>query len=294
MLLHWKEPLHAFVKRLGDDDFRAIIQLVIIGLVILPALPNRAFGRYEVINPFQIWLMVVLIVGISLGAYVAYKLLGARVGTVLSGVLGGLISSTATSVSYARRSRSSPELTTAAAVVVVLASTVVFIRVIVEVAVVAPDTLSTVAPPILLMGLVLLIVAAVLYRRARGSLAQPDDIEPPSDLKAAISFGLVYALVLLAVAVAQEHFGDRGLYVVAALSGLTDMDAITLSTAQLVRTDQISAGIGWRLILVGSMSNLVFKGAAVAALGNARLLTRIAVAFAIAFVAGIAILFFWP
>jgi uncharacterized membrane protein (DUF4010 family) len=107
-LLHWKRRLHGFVRRIGREELHAVVQMVLIGLVILPVLPNRAFGPYAVINPFQIWLMVVLIVGISLAAYVLSRLVSARQGTLVAGILGGLISSTATTVSYSRRSVDSP------------------------------------------------------------------------------------------------------------------------------------------------------------------------------------------
>lgn len=126
VLLHWKKPLHSFIERFGEADVRAIIQLVLIALVILPILPNRSYGPYGVLNPFEMWLMVVLIVGISLGGYIGYVFFGAKAGTLLGGILGGLISSTATTVSYARRTRQSPELSTLAALVIMIASTIVF------------------------------------------------------------------------------------------------------------------------------------------------------------------------
>ncbi|MHC4946966.1 MAG: MgtC/SapB family protein [Planctomycetota bacterium] len=294
VLLHWKQPLHGLVDRLGEDDFRAIVRLVLIGMVILPVMPNRAYGPYAVINPFEIWLMVVLIVGISMAAYVAQRLLGARVGTLLAGVLGGLISSTATTVSYARRSRLRPAETAAAALVVMLASTVVFGRVLAEVAVVAPSQLETVGPPLAAMMLVMLLVGAGGFAWSRSALAPPEKEAPPSDLKAAVIFGLLYAAVLVAVAAAKEHFGDAAMYVVAALSGLTDMDAITLSTAQLMKAGSVETSTGWRLILVGGLANLVFKTGAVALLGSRGLLGRVAVLFGLSLAGGVALLLFWP
>jgi uncharacterized membrane protein (DUF4010 family) len=294
VLLAWKEPLHRFVERLGAAEFRALTRLVLVALVILPVLPNRTYGPYDVLNPFQIWLMVVLIVGISLFAYVAYKLLGARVGTLLGGVLGGLISSTATTVSYARRSRSSPGDVPLAALVIMIASTVVFGRVLLEIGLVAPGIFGVMAPPIAVFMGIMAILTAVLFARTGDSVEELSEQEPPSDLKVAIVFGLLYAAVIFAVAAAQERFGEQGMYVVGALSGLTDMDAITLSTAQLVKSDRLDAGIGWRIVLVAILANLILKGAMVAFLGDRRLLGRIAVLFALGFVAGAALLAFWP
>jgi uncharacterized membrane protein (DUF4010 family) len=293
LLLHWKRPLHEFARRIGPDDFQAIIRVVLVALVILPVLPNQAYGPYGVLNPFQMWLMVVLIVGISLSAFVVYKLMGPQSGTVAVGILGGLISSTATSVSHARHSREYPNDTDAAALVIFIASAIVFVRVIVEIAIVAPGILAVTVPPLAtMMGIMVLIAGGAFMVTARRITAMSDR-RPPSSLKAAIIFGLLYGVVLLAVAAAREHFDQRGLFVVAALSGLTDMDAITLSTAQLVRTGDLTAETGWRLILVGAMANLVFKGGVVAALGHPRLLGRVALLFALSLPGGALILAFW-
>jgi hypothetical protein len=237
---------------------------------------------------------VVLIVGISLAAYIASKLLGARVGTLLGGALGGLISSTAATVSYARRTRGAAEAVDGAAIMIVIASTIVFVRVLFEVAVVAPEVLTAVAAPLGVVLALLGAIAAASYARARRALRPPAHIGAPSDLRAAIVFGGLYAAVLFAVALAKEHLGERGLFAVAALSGLTDVDAITLSTAQLLKAGRLDLDTGWRLILTGALANLVFKAAAVAVLGHRRLFARIALQFGIALAGGAAVLAFWP
>jgi uncharacterized membrane protein (DUF4010 family) len=294
LLLHWKQPMHAVVQRLGEQDVNAAMRLVLIGLVILPILPNRTYGPYGVLNPFEIWLMVVLIVGISLASYIAWRLFGARMGTLLGGALGGLISSTAATVGYARRTRQTPGDANGAAVMILIASTVVFVRVLFEVSVVARAWLVPLGAPVFAMLVIMAAIAAVTWLRTRSALTVQDEAEPPSDLRAAILFGLLYGAVLVAVAFAREHAGTGGLYAVAALSGLTDVDAITLSTAQLVRAGRLEVETGWRLILVGAMANLVFKGAAVAALGHARLTRRVASLFAVALAGAAIILVAWP
>jgi uncharacterized membrane protein (DUF4010 family) len=293
-LLHWKRPLHAFVQRLGESEFRGIIQLALIALVILPLLPNRSYDPYGVINPFEIWLMVALIVGISLGGYIGFKFWGGSAGAIICGVLGGLISSTATTVSYARRARRAENISDVATVVLLIASTIVFARVMVEVAVVAPGILPTVGPPLMAMMAIMIMVSALAHRgEADGFKALPVE-EDPAEIKAAVIFGLLYAGVLFAVAAVKEHFGDAGLYAVAALSGLTDMDAITLSTAQMIKKGSLEPEMGWRMILIGALSNLVFKFGVVAALGSRRLRARIAATFGAALLGGVAILLFWP
>ena len=301
VLLQLKAPLHRMVDRLGDADARAIMQFVLISLVILPLLPNRTFGPYQVLNPREIWWMVTLIVGIGLAGYLAYRFLGERAGTLLGGVLGGLVSSTATTVGYSRRASAQPALSPLAAVVVVIASSVVFVRVAIELVSVAPNVVSVTLPPLVAMAAWMALVAWIAYRRHRPAKTKPendDDSElelgNPSELGTALLFGGLYALVLLAVAAAQDLLGERGLYAVAVLSGLTDMDAITLSTARRMTTGDLEPTLGWRLILVASLSNLAFKLAVVAVVGPRRLLSRLAGLFAIAGAGGLVILFVWP
>ncbi len=292
-VLLWAKPqLHDFAGRLGEQDFRAIMQFVLISGVILPILPNRAFGPFSVLNPQQIWWMVVLVVGIGLAAYVAYKLLGSRGGTIVAGLLGGAVSSTATTVGAARRTAKTPEASGSAAIVICLAAGVVFLRVLLEIAVAAPAFLSVAAVPFGALLVLFLLLAAFLWKRqSRDSEPLPAH-ENPSELKPALLFGLLYGIVLFATAAAREYFGVSGLYAVSALSGLTDVDAITLSTAQLVRTGRLDPAIGWRLILIALLANLLFKGAAIAALGSRRLLVRIAGPFLLALVVGILLLIF--
>lgn len=294
VLLQWKAPLHRFVALIGERDIRAITQLILIALVVLPALPNRTFGPYGVLNPFQIWAMVVLICGISLAGYVAYRIWGTRGGTLLTGFLGGVISSTATTVSYAGRSKRLPGSSEVGALVILIASTVVFARVSLELVVVAPDLVGGLLPPLLTMMAAMLVMSGFLYRTTRTGESGLEVDEDPSDLRAALTFGALYAAVLLAIAFAREHLGSQGLFLVAGLSGLTDMDAITLSTAQLIEAGRVDTATGWRMILVGGMSNLLFKAGAVAVLGSRDLLRRVAIAFALSIAVGVTIILLWP
>ncbi|MEC9486500.1 MAG: MgtC/SapB family protein [Prosthecochloris sp.] len=294
LLLQWKQPLHGFVKRIGKSDIQAIFRLVLIAMVVLPVLPDRTYGPYDVLNPSHIWLMVVFIVGISVTGYMVSRFFGARAGSLLGGVLGGLISSTATTISYARRSRSSPETAPLAAMVIMIASTIVFLRVAFEIAVVAPRILPDVVPQFAVMCAYMTVISAGAYLLARDSRADVPEAEDPSELSAAVMFGALYALVLVAVAAAKESFGDQGLYVVAAISGLTDMDAITLSTTRLIEAGRLPVETGWRMMLVGALSNMLFKGGAVALLGHGRLFRRVALLLGLSIAGGIALLVFWP
>ena len=294
VLLHMKGQLHGFVSRLGDKDLKAIMQFVLISLVILPVLPDRTYGPFDVLNPRQTWWMVVLIVGISLGGYIVYKFFGQKAGSLLAGLLGGLISSTATTVSYAKLSRTGEGAARLPTVVILLASTVVYGRLLLEIAVVAPAFLRIAAGPMVILLTLMGVVALYFWFRWREGPAEMAAQENPSELKPAILFGALYAMALLAVAAAKHFFGDRALYVVAALSGLTDVDAITLSSSQLVAAGRLDGGQGWRIIVTATLANLVFKASMIAALGQRRLLLRVAAVYGIVVAAGLILLLFWP
>jgi uncharacterized membrane protein (DUF4010 family) len=290
LLLHLKPELHGLAERLEDEDVRAIMQFVLIAFIVLPVLPNQAFGPFQVINPYDIWRMVVLIVGISLGGYIIYKFWGQQAGTVFGGILGGIISSTATTVSYARRTKEAPDSATMAALVVMIASTIVYIRVLIEIQVVGPSFLPAAAPRIGAMLAVSIILCGLWWTRVRKQTTEVPEQENPTELRPAIVFGVLYALVLLAVAIARDQFGNRGLFIVAGISGLTDMDAITLSTARLVDAGKLDGNQGWRMVIIAAMSNLVFKGGIVALTGHPRLMREIAILFGISLAAGAGVL----
>ncbi|NLE38367.1 MAG: MgtC/SapB family protein [Pirellulaceae bacterium] len=297
VLLQFKPELHNFAKRLGDADLRAIMQFVLITCIILPVLPNKTYGTLDVLNPRETWLMVVLIVGMSLGGYITYKFLGCNAGILLGGLLGGAISSTATTASYSRRAGSGSLGPSAAAVVILIASTVVFGRVLIEIAVVAPRLLQVAAAPIGIMALLTGLPSLAIWFRVRRTPAPMPEQENPTHLKSALLFGVMYALVLFALAAVREYAGNEYLYFVAGLSGLTDMDAITLSTARLVRdtkaADPTILENGWRMIVVACMANLVFKAGIVAVMADRRLLRQILPLFAIPLAGGALLLLFW-
>ena len=294
ILLQLKPEMHRFAETLGNDDLKAIMQFVLITCIILPVLPNQTYGPFDVFNPWKTWLMVVLIVGMSLGGYIVYKFLGRDAGILLGGILGGAISSTATTVSYSRMARGKREITHVAAIVVMVASTVVFVRVLIEIAVVSPRFLSTSVIPITALMLMTAIPAILMWYRVRKQPSQMPEQENPTQMKSALVFAAMYAIVLVALAAAKTHMGIRALYVVSALSGLTDMDAITLSTADLANSDAAILADGWRLIVVAALANLVFKAVMVGMLGGRRLFFEVTMLFGIPMVGGILLLLYMP
>ncbi|MBN2319863.1 MAG: MgtC/SapB family protein [Acidobacteria bacterium] len=296
LLLYGKEHLHSLVHSVSRDEFRAIFQLILIALVILPILPNRAYGPYNVLNPFHIWLMVVLIVGISLGGYVISRVLGTGKGALVSGIIGGIISSTATTAGFSRKSREEGVSIPLSAFVILAASTVVFFRVALEMGIAAPQILPTVLPQLLSMAAITGFICGIFYilhlRKVKAET--PAETKDPANMKMAVVFGLLYAVVLFAVAAAIDEAGGSGMYIIAGLSGLTDMDAITLSTAQLLKQQRIGIDMGWKMILIGALANMIFKLAIVGVLGHRRLLRLLAVYFGIIILGGILLIAFWP
>lgn len=238
--------------------------------------------------------MVVLIVGISLAGYVAYKLLGGVGGVIVSGILGGLISSTATTVSSARGSRGRPGTAPLVALLVMIASTIAMARVIFEIGVVAPAIFPQLAMPLGAMLAAMVVISAAGYFFTKEKKAEPLTQENPAQFKAAVVFAIIYGVIKLVVAAAREYLGTGGLYVVAVISGLTDMDAITLSTARMVDGQGLEPGVGWRVVLIAAMSNLAFKAGAVAVLGTRRLFGHVALLFGLSMACGAVILWLWP
>jgi len=294
LLLHWKDPLHRFAGAIGDTDMRAMMQFVLISMVILPILPRKDFGPYDVFNPFEIWLMVVLIVGMSLAAYVAYKVFSSRTGVILSGLLGGMISSTATTVSAARQTHKSTHGAGLGALIVMIASAVSFARVLAEIGIFASGKFTSLAMPIGAMLGAMVVITAGSFFLTRREDSQPPEQKNPAQLKTALIFAGLYAAIKYATAAAKDHFGSSGMYVVGVISGLTDMDAITISTSRMVAGDQLDAVVGWRTILIAGMANLAFKGGAVAMLGSRAMFFRVAMLFGLSLAAGGLILWLWP
>jgi len=294
ILLHSKEPMHIFVHKMGPKDIAGIMQLVVISLIILPLLPNRAFGPLGVLNPFDIWRMVVLIVGLSLTGYIIYKLVGGAASAALGGILGGIISSTATTVSWARRARTAPAAQSLAVVVVLIASAVAYLRVVIEVSLIAPSKLGALLPALLAAVAWVSAIAAIAFLLFRGEHQQMPEPANPAELKSALVFGMIYALVTVAIAAVKQYFDPSALYGVALISGLTDMDAITLSLSRMVESNQLEPQNAWRLIVAASLANIVFKGVAATILGGWQFGLRLAPFFAAVLLGGVVLIWLWP
>jgi uncharacterized membrane protein (DUF4010 family) len=295
VLLHWKKPLHSWVDRLGDRDFEIIVRFVLIALVILPVLPDKDIGPYAAFNPFTAWFMVVLIVGINLVGFIAFRLVGTSAGGWLAGLLGGLVSSTATTISYAGLSKREPDLGPIAALVILVASAVVYGRVLVELVIVAPDLATSMVGPAVTFTAILLGLSAAAFRAVRSKTdTDLPERENPARISQALVFAALYVIILFGVAAARELVGSEAVYAVAFISGLTDVDALTLSVAQLYSGGETPGFDAWRVIFLATLSNLLFKIVAASFLGSPELRKWMLGTGAVAMAAGIGVLLLWP
>ncbi|HRH80165.1 MAG TPA: MgtC/SapB family protein [Thiobacillaceae bacterium] len=260
VLLYFKAELENVSKSLTRTDLVSILQFAVLSFVILPVVPNEGFGPYLALNPYQAWWMVVLVSGLSLAGYGALRLAGQRHGTLLTGLFGGVASSTATTLAFSRHGRRSPVQAGTAAMVILLANWVVLVRLGIMVAVVSPALLTAILPVLgsgLVAGLVVLIIH---WRRLGEQKTAPElEISNPTEIKSALTFGLLYSGVLLASAWLSDWVGSRGVYAVALASGLTDVDAITLSSLRLFGLGTLVAPDVVTTVLLAVLSNIVFK-----------------------------------
>jgi uncharacterized membrane protein (DUF4010 family) len=292
-LLYFKPELRGLSQRMTRRDLVSILQFSALTFVILPILPNQNYGPYAAFNPYQAWMMVVLISGMSLAGYVALHWADQRYGVPLLGFLGGLVSSTATTLLYARQSKVSVSMVRLSAVIILIASQVVLIRLIVISVIVSPALLRHILP---VMGLGLLFgIISTLFNwnklRSDGELPMPETSNP-TEIHAALSFGLLYGVVLLCSAWLNDIAGSSGLYVVALISGITDVDPVALSSLRLFSLDKLGSSEAVTAIAIAFISNMAFKFGIVAFIGGKQLAKHVATGFA-AIATGVALgLFF--
>ena len=261
-LLSLKRILHTQVHRLTPQEVSGALKLLFISVVMLPLLPNQAFGPYSVLNPYVIWWMVVAITGLGFVAYVSMRMAGQRSGILLTAVLGGLVSSTAMTLTLARLSKALPRPNTLSAGLL-LSSALMFPRVLAVSAVVAPALLSVLTWPLALaMGCYLAGAAWLALVGVKGApeVNEPLDsgLQNPFQIGQALRFTLVLVLIMFAVEVARTYFGDAGVWVMAAISGAADVDAINLSLSRIAG-DELSLQLAGQGILIAALSNSLFK-----------------------------------
>ncbi|MBN2095323.1 MAG: MgtC/SapB family protein [Candidatus Aenigmarchaeota archaeon] len=260
-VLYLKEKLHKTLQSISEEEVYGTLAFAIIAFVVLPFLPNQAYGPLEVLNPYTIWLMVVLICAIGYIGYLLTRIFGSRNGIGLTGFLGGLVSSTAVTLAMAEKSKDEKNKTPANMLVLgaVVANTVMFIRVATAVLIVNSSLLPALLPALLVMGIVGIIFAGLLWQSSGKSCCETEvEHKSPFRLEPALTFGAFFAVVLFGLKAAQVYFGSAGIYLASVLSGFIDVDAVTLSMATIAGNG-LTAEIAASAIILAVMSNTMIK-----------------------------------
>lgn len=272
VLLELKLQTRKLVLNITHADVYATLTFAVITLIILPVLPSRGYGPppFDVLVPYNIWLMVVFISGISFLGYILIKIVGAQRGVGLTGLLGGLASSTAVTLSFAQRSRDITGLERPFAMAILLAWSVMFVRVMIEVAVINQALFRIVWIPLTAALVVSAAYCIYLYRiQSTGKQEEQDKFKNPFELGPALTFGLIYAVILLVANTARIYLGNTGIYLSSIASGLADVDAITLSLAELSRdAHDLDLQTASRGIVLAAVSNTLVKGGIVLGMGS--------------------------
>lgn len=280
-LLYLKPELTGITQKLDRRDLYSLLQFGTLTFIILPLLPNRAFGPYMAFNPHHVWLMVVLIVGLGLVGYLSVRMLGERVGGPLLGLLGGLVSSTVTSLIYSRQVRENPDSTPMASTIIQLANLVLNVRMMLFTAALAPAALpqvATVMAPGLLVGLV---VTLARYHRQKTSEPRPQlQLSNPADLKLALGFAAAFAIIMVIAAWLNAEFGRTGVFTVAIISGANEVDAIVLTVLNLFAQHRFEVISSATAIALAVGSNALFKFTLILTLGGRDLAMRCLPTFA--------------
>jgi uncharacterized membrane protein (DUF4010 family) len=269
VLLVAKPKLEAFSRALSQEELTAALELAVITVIVLPLLPSRGFGPWEVWNPREIWMVVVLVTALSFVGFVAMRLLGERRGMAVTGAVGGLVSSTAVTMAMAERSRGADALSRAAAAAAVVASSIMPLRMAVLAGAVNAGILPRLLPVVFVMALAGLVAAWVLSRRRDEPSESSSQIKNPFSLVAALSFAAIYAVVLIVVRGAGVYFGAGGTYAAAGLSAVADVDAVTIAFSRLGPGDTL-----WRMpaaaVTVAAVANTLVKMAIALGMGSPR------------------------
>lgn len=271
ILLAFKEMFHRWVERLSWEELRAALVLLAMSLVALPVLPNRDMGLYGIFNPYDLWLLSILLAGVSFAAYAAVKLFGQARGLVLAASVGALVSSTASTVYIARRNREAPEgliIHTGAALLV---GAVMAARIGAIVIALAPSLLTRTAAPVVIFIVVSAALAGLLLWRGHRD-AQADDAPPmksPFELKGVLQFTLLLGVIMAASKTVQALFGAQGLLPVAAIAGLVDVDAITLTVGRMA-SQGLDPAVAASAVLLAAAVNTLSKTVMGSVIGGRR------------------------
>ncbi|WP_345985834.1 MgtC/SapB family protein [Sulfurimonas sp. HSL-1656] len=279
VLLEIKPRLREFESHLSSTDISAAVLLLAMSFVVLPVLPNTMIGPYELFNPYKTWLMAVIIAAISFVGYAAVKLWGHQRGLFITGAAGGLISSTGVAVSLSKMFAGQTTLLNNYAAGVAIACTFMYLRVLFEAAVISPALAKALAPAYLAATAAGLLFTYYLYSRSQSAdirLENQAMTKNPLQLSEALKFGLLFGIIYGAIAFTENRFGDIGVYIVSFISGITDVDAITLSLSELTRDQKLAMTTAMNGIVIASVTNSLVKLGIVFWIGGLKLGWRVA------------------
>lgn len=286
-LLRFKHTLHSWLKKLEERELHAALLLLLISVVLLPALPNRGYGPWQVLNPYEIWWMVVLVAGISFVGYFTMKLAGTQKGVLLTALTAGLASSTALTLHFSRLSTKQKGMNNLFAAGILVACGTMFLRMLLISSFINPALFKLLIMPIAAMTAVTLFSAAVVWRKsAGGETGEFVRLINPLELKAALFFGALLVLVILLGELAIHYFGEAGIYVLALVSGIADVDPINLTLSRMSLTD-LSLDVAVLGIVIASCANTLLKAGLAVAVGGAVLGVRVLVPLTMSVAAGL-------
>lgn len=261
-----------FRKNITKEDIRSV-SLLVTGFIILLFLPDKMLGPYALFNPYKTWLMVLIISGISFSGYVSIRLFGSRNGILMTGVLGGLISSTAVSISLSGIAKEHPNHSSSFAAGIVMACTLMFLRVLFEVFVLDIELARILLPIFVSAALLGALYGFYLYSGSNHFNIDPqttESMQNPLQISTSLKFGLLFGLIYGVIKVASLKYGDVGVYVVSALSGVSDVDAITLSLSTMAKEGTLDMQVALLGIAIASAVNTVVKSIVVYWIGGLR------------------------
>lgn len=293
LLLTLKAPLHRIAGAVSEQEILAILKFAVVALILVPLLPARALGPYGALEPRRLGIIVVMLAGVSLVGYLLVRLAGGRAGWPLAGLLGGLVSSTAVTLSFSGRARESREIVRALAVGILLASTILYARGAVVILLLDRPMGWHAAPRLGVLLLVGLLIAGLQFRYLKTGPADAAQLGNPVELGRAVVMAAAFATVILAARVAQARLGTAGLWAVAAVGGLVDVDSVSVAAARM-RQQGVTVEAASGAFLLATLTNLMFKAGAVLIAGGRELARRVVPAFAALGLTTAVLLLLWP
>ena len=293
LLLSYKPVLHEWLGRLESNELRAGLQLLLISVVLLPILPNQGYGPWQSINPYIIWWMVVLIAAISFVGYFAMKIAGARRGVIMTGLFGGLASSTAVTLHFSRLAQTSAAFGPMLATGILLACGTMFPRTLLVASLLNPDLFQLLLLPAAVMALLTYLPALFYWRAQKHKKPTAESpLSNPLELKTALKFGFLLALIMLLGKALQQWFGEIGVLALAAASGVADVDAITLSLARMSQTELVLPIAATGIVLAAASNSLV-KGGMATVIGGRRMGLQVGLPLMISAFGGLVSVWLW-